>query len=335
MHEVDAPGVSREASADLVAKAHQFARRARAESTLQGYRKSLRIFAAWCQKHDRAPLPASTETIALFLADVAGHYSFGTVTLFCDAVAFVHRLTGEPFDRTGFRPVLQGIRRTHGSARRRVAPIVVADLRAMLATLPDTLLGKRDRALLLVGFAGALRCGELVGLDVGPPAPPGRGFVELDGEGAHIILLRSKTDQVGKGISKMLPRGGDPCPVEALEAWLAAAHITAGPVFRFLWPSGRLSSKRLTTKRVNLIVKQAVYASARQAGQSEEQARARAHQVSSRSLRAGFVTSAAIANVPTQDIAAHVGWASTRMALTYIRQVDLTTDNPAQRVLVS
>ena len=324
-----------EARTDPVAKVHQFARRTRTEATLKNYQRLMRIFAAWCEVHGRSACPASGETMMLFLSDLAGRYRFTTITLFVDAIAFVHRVAGEPFNRASFRSVMQGIRRTHGNLKRRVAPIMAAELRAMVATLPDTTLGKRDRALLSVGFAGALRCGELVGLDIGTPTPTARGFVELDAEGAHITLLRSKTDQVGKGIYKLLPRGGDPCPVQALEAWLAAADITAGPAFRTFLRLTKPSSKRLGIRAVSVIVKRAVYASARQMGQTEEQARARALQVSTHSLRAGFVTSAAIANVPMDDIATHVGWKHNVSGYRYIRQVDSMTNNPAQRVLMS
>jgi integrase len=201
--------------------------------------------------------------------------------------------------------------------------------------MPDTIAGARDRAVLTVGFAGALRTSELVGLDIGAIGGGGRGLVAIDGEGAHITLIRSKTDQQGRGISKLLPRGGDPCPVSTLERWLAMADISSGPVFRPFWRWGVPRQQRMGHRGVATIVKKAVYVSALRAGASEVHARARASQVSSHSLRAGFVTSAARAKVASEDIALHVGWVGTQMVAHYMRQLDPAEDNPAHLVLMS
>lgn len=326
---------SHDAMADLVAKMRQFARHSRARGTLQSYRARWRQFAGWCQARGRISCPASAETVTLFLADIAGRYRYTTIKTFVYAIAFVHRIGGEPFDKAGFAAVLKGIRQTHGNASRQVAPITIAELRAMVAALPESFGGLRDRALLTVGFAGALRCSELVALDLGAPMPPGTGFIDIGGDGARIILLRSKTDQAGRGIAKLLPRGGNPCPVEALERWLTVARITSGPVFRSISKWSTPLAERLHCRAVGKIVKRATYASALQGGLGEAQASVRAFQVSSHSLRAGFVTSAALANVSSEDIAAHVGWVNTRMAYRYIRRIDPMIHNPAQQVLSS
>jgi hypothetical protein len=137
------------------------------------------------------------------------------------------------------------------------------------------------------------------------------------------------------GITKLLPRGGDPCPVEALERWLTAARITNGPVFRSISKWSTPLAKRLHRRAVGKIVKRAAYASALQAGLGEAQAMARAIQVSSHSLRAGFATSAALANVSSEDISAHVGWTHPCTAYRYIRGIDPMKHNPAQQVLSS
>jgi hypothetical protein len=187
--------------------------------------------------------------------------------------------------------------------------------------------------VLTLGFAGALRSSEVVGLDIGVAGASSGGLVAIDSDGVHITLFRSKTDQKGKGIFKLLPRGGDPCPAAALEQWLAMAGITSGPVFRGLSKGGGLRQDRLNPQAVTYIVRRAAYDSALRAGMGQAHARARARQVASHSLRAGFVTSAALAKVPSEDIAAHVGWVGTQMVFYYKRDLDPMADNPADLVL--
>lgn len=333
MREIDPPRALMHASAELEQKARQLLRNSLAPSTLLRHRRRFRVFAGWCESHGRRVLPASTETIQLFLSDVADRYHFNSIKGLLDTLAFAHRTVGEPFDRQAFAALMRGIYRVHGAACRQVAPIMIGELRTIVKGLPDTIAGARDRAVLAVGFAGALRSSELVGLDIGVVGPGGRGLVTIDKEGARITLSRSKTDQMGEGIHKLLPRGGDPCPVRALEEWLAAAGISSGPVFRPFWRWGVPRQQRMGHCGVGNIVKKAVYASALKAGATEAQARMRASQVASHSLRVGFVASAARAKIISEDIATHVGWVGTQMVARYMRQLDPLDDNPAQLVL--
>ena len=193
--------------------------------------------------------------------------------------------------------VMAGIRRTHGTAPRRMMALTTGDLRQIVGALPDTTQGLRDRALLLIGFAGAFRRSELVGLDIGESARGGTGLVEIGEEGARITLRRSKTDQEGQGIVKGITRHRELCPVTALQQWLARAGIASGPIFRAVHKGGRVAATRLTDRSVADIVKKAVAQAALAAGFSEAQARAKAGQVAGHSLRAGFATSAAAADV--------------------------------------
>jgi len=289
-----------------------------------------RLFANWCHVHGCDSVPASSEMVALFLADMADRYRPSSVAVILQAIALAHRAARKPFDSRLFTPIMQGIRRAHGSAPRGPAPITLGELRGMVGALPDTMLGVRDRALLLVGFAGALRRSELIGLDIGAATQDGKGSVEIDGRGARIVLHRSKSDQLGRGLTKWLPRGCSPCPVEALECWLRRARITSGPVFRPVYGG---ASRRLAIKTVSYVVRRTIHRAALQAGSSEEQARLRAAQVTSHSLRAGFVRSAVLAGVPSEDIAAHVGWKGTGLVFHYAGELDPFKDNPAQLVL--
>src|SRR5690606_36658359 len=123
------------------------------------------------------------------------------------------------------RAVMQGIRRTHGTAQDANAPILVGELRRMVATLPEGIRGTRDHALLLVGFASGFRRSELVALDVAD--------LDFGADGLTVTLRRSKSDQEGAGRKVGIPFGSDPatCPVRSLKAWLEVAGISKGAAF--------------------------------------------------------------------------------------------------------
>jgi integrase len=184
----------------------------------------------------------------------------------------------------------------------------------MLATLPEGLLGTRDRALLLIGFAGAFRRSELVGLNVEDASFTGDGLV--------VTLPRSKTDQEGEGRKVGIPYGSNPatCPVRSLRAWIETAGITAGPLFRSVNRYGRVQPGRLSDKAVALIVKRYAQASGRDA-----------RTFSGHSLRVGLVTAAAMAGASERAIMNQTGHRSTVMVRRYIRDASLFRDNAAAR----
>ena len=208
---------------------------------------------------------------------------------------------------------MTGVRRLHGTVQRRVAPLSVDDLRAICGSyIVDGVKGRRDRALLLVGFAGALRRSEVVALD--------REDVTFVGEGMVITLRRSKTDQEGSGVEVAIPWGQDSstCPVRALLAWLTASSITAGPLFRRVDRHGHVGSRRLSAQTVALVVKQ--YASA--IGRD-------ADGFSGHSLRAGLATAAARVGVQERVIATQTRHKSMTVLRRYIRDCDLFRTNAA------
>jgi integrase len=185
----------------------------------------------------------------------------------------------------------------------------------MLDLLPATRVGLRDRALLLVGFAGAFRRSELVSLDVAD--------LEFTGGGLIVTLRKSKTDQEGRTRRLGIPYGSSEqtCPVRSERAWLESAHITHGPVFRSLDRFHRVQPKRLSDKAVALVVKRRAKAvgldPARYAGHS---------------LRAGLATSAAAAGASERVIMSQTGHRSAEMVRRYIREGSLFTSNPAAMV---
>jgi integrase len=188
----------------------------------------------------------------------------------------MHRIAGvePPTTSEAIRAVLSGIRRTIGASVTRKAPATAETVGLIIAAIPTDLRGLRDRALLLVGFAGALRRSELVALDVADLEESAEGFI--------IRIGRSKTDQEGVGDFVSVPYGFRLRPIRALKDWLDAAGIGEGPVFRPIRRGGRIvTSERLTDRSVANILKTHVEA----VGLDPTV-------FSGHSLRSGFVTSA-------------------------------------------
>ncbi len=209
--------------------------------------------------------------------------------------------------------VWHGIRRTHGVSQTQKAPLCVPDLRRITATLPDKLIGLRDRALLLIGFAGAFRRSELVGLNVED--------IEFTTDGLVVTLRRSKTDQDGQGRKLGIPYGSnhDTCPVRSLRAWIEASGIETGPLFCHINRHGQIQPGRLSGTAVALIVKRHAGAaglvdSAKYAGHS---------------LRAGLATAAAIAGASERSIMNQTGHRSANMVRRYVRDASLFRENAA------
>ena len=191
-------------------RARDYAQEARAPNTRRAYRDDWRDFTAWCAARGLPALPAAPETVALSLTDLAGRCKTSTLQHRLSSISQAHQLAGHaahgsPTRHATVRAVWAGIRRAKGTAQAGKAPALTADVRAMVATLPDTLLGLRDRALLRLGFAGAFRRGELVGLDVGD--------LEAGRAGLVVTLRRSKTDQEGEGRKLGVPYGARPVGV--------------------------------------------------------------------------------------------------------------------------
>ena len=255
--------------------------------------------------------------MALYLTERAGTLAPSTLNRRVAAISVRHQDHGldSPTHHPEVRAVLTGIRRTTGTAPRQVAPASIGDIRRMVAHLPDTTVGGRDKALLLVGFTGALRRSELVALNVG----------DLKGrdEGLRVRIRRSKTDQEAKGREVALPYGTDrlTCPVTAVREWLDHADITRGPVFRAVDRHGNVAATRLSDRSVANIVKR-----------SAERAGLDPAQFSGHSLRAGFATTAAANGANERQIANQTGHTSMEVLRGYIRRGSLFTDNAATRL---
>jgi site-specific recombinase XerD len=298
-------------------RAHEYADQAKASNTLRAYRADWRDFAAWCAAADRPALPATPETVALYLADLAGAgRKASTLQRRLSAISRAHQYAGHPSPTkdAAVRAVWAGIRRAHGVAQDGKAPALTADIRAMVNVLPPGLIGVRDRALLLLGFAGAFRRSELVALDVAD--------LELTREGIVVTLRRSKTDQEGEGRRLGIPAGqhAATCPVQAIRAWTAIAGIVEGPLFRPIDRHGNMGPGRLSDRAVALAVKRAALA----AGLDPDR-------YAGHSLRAALATSAAAAGASERSIMDQTGHRSLTMVRRYIREGSLFRDNAAAR----
>jgi integrase len=294
--------------ADVATQAIAYAKRKHSEHTLRVYASQWGMFEAWCAARQLEPMPCAPATLRLYLTDRSSTVRPATLAQAISAIAYTHKQSGVaagelPHLDQAVRDTLGGIRRTHGTAARRVAPLLAEDLRAVAQTLPNTLAGRRDRALLAVGFSGALRRSELVALRVSD--------IAFTAEGLKVRVRRSKTDQEGKGATVGLPasRFAASCPVRTLRAWLDAAGIREGRVFRSL-SNGRLG-KSLTDRAVASIIKDA----AAGAGLDGD--------YSGHSLRAGLATSAARSGKHDRDIMTQGRWLSHEMLATYVRDARL------------
>lgn len=289
---------------DLRERVGRFVNASKAANTRRTYASAWASFAAFCARHGYQPLPASPEAVIDFITDLAdAGAKAATIQVGLAAIGFAHDSAEatNPAKSPKVRATAAGIRRTIGTAQQRKAPVTLADLKAVIAGLPDDLRGKRDKAILLIGWAGAFRRSELVGLEVGD--------VRFDAAKATITLRRSKTDQEGQGIVKVIPAMDDKslCPVQALRDWLDAAEIQSGVIFRSIDRWGRVHGA-MDGREIARIVKRAV-----------ERAGMDSRQFGGHSLRAGFVTQAATVGVPEWQIQETTGHRSTQVLRRYIR----------------
>ena len=300
---------------DLTA-AVDLAKAEKAASTRKAYGTDFRIFKAWCEERCVSALPAAPETVAAYLAAQAPTSKTSTLGRRVAAIRYAHKLAGHalPTDAEGVKATMRGIRRTYGNSKVRKAPAVAGKVLGMVATAPDGLSGLRDRALLLIGFGGALRRSELVALDVAD--------IQETETGLLVKIRGSKTDQGRAGATIAIARGDVACPAKALREWLDAAGIEAGPIFRPIDKAGTVRTSRLTCRSVANIVK----AYAARAGFD-------ASVFSGHSLRAGFLTSAAgkgASIFKMMDVSRHKSVDTLRG---YIRDAELFKDHAGAGLL--
>lgn len=312
-------------------RARDYADQARATNTRRAYASDVRAFAAWCEARGEADMPASPAAVLAYLIDHATTLSVATLQRRLAAIRERHAAAGLSLDTSSaaFRDAWRGIKRAHGRPAAKKRPLMTVDLRRAVATLPDTLAGRRDRALILVGFAAALRRSELAGLEV--TRRDGAAWIEERPDGLVIHLARSKTDQQGEGVEVGVPYGSnlETCPVRSYRAWIKAAKLKAGPAFRPIDRHGRLGSEAVTDRAVARIVQRTVEAAALADGHSPEEAHRLAAAFAGHSLRSGLATSAAANDAPGHAIQRQLRHKRFDTTSGYIRSGQLFKQNPA------
>ena len=305
--------------ARLTGQARQYIGAAKSDSTLRAYRSDWHHFQQWCGDKGLCPLPAAPETVAFYLAETASTHRPSTLSRRLTSINKVHRAAGHAaparMENLSVGETLKGIRRVHGIAQTGKRALFTDDLRVMVEALPRGLIGIRDRALLLVGFAGAFRRSELAALR----------FEDLEEtkEGLIIRIGRSKTDQEAQGREAAIPYGSTPetCPVRACHDWIGAAQLEKGPLFRRIDRHDHISPRALHKDSIGSIVKRAalrvgldpaVYAG--------------------HSLRAGFCTQAYVNGAREFDIMRQTGHRSLQTLRKYIRGRGLFRDNAAAKL---
>ena len=299
-------------------RAAGYARAEKSAATRKAYLSDFQHFGLWAQDRGLTILPASPETVAAYLADQASRGAKpSTLGRRCAAIQYMHRRGGRhenPIADPRVKAVMRGIRRTHGAAPKRTAPATAERIIAMAPQPDGSLATLRDRALLLLGFAGAFRRSELVTLNVGD--------IKEVAEGLRVTIRRGKTDQEARGAVIAIVRGEIACPVAALRAWLEAANITEGPIFRRIRRGDHVQSERLSDRSVADIVK----THAQRVGLDPAA-------FSGHSLRSGFLTSAARRGATLFKMMATSRHRSVETVTAYVRDQELFKDHAGAGLL--
>lgn len=310
----------------LAGRARDYVEAASSANTRRAYAADWRHFASWCRRQGIELLSPDPQVVGLYITACASGKATGdkrpnsvsTIERRLSSLTWNYAQRGQPLDRKDrhIATVMAGIRNTHASPPRQKEAILRDDLVAMLEALDrGTLRGLRDRAMLLLGFAGGLRRSEIVGLDVGrDQTEDGRGWVEILDKGM-LVSLRGKTGwrevEIGRGSSDAT------CPVVALETWLKFARIAHGPLFRRVTGQGKaVGADRLNDQEVARLVKRTALAAGVRGELTEGE---RAQKFAGHSLRAGLASSA---EVDERYVQKQLGHASAEMTRKYQRRRD-------------
>ena len=301
----------------LVEKVRALVASSLSASSKRAYAASWADFTAWAEAHRVCALPARPESLALYLADRSSTLKVASLAKALSAVSYVHKSVLGTIDSPTYHPLVRatfkGIRRTIGTQQTMKDPLLSPEIRHIVAACPDTLAGLRNKALVLVSYAAALRRSESAALTVED--------LTFCPEGLILAIRRSKTDQEAAGRTVGIPFGKEEitCPVRALHLYIDTAGIRSGAVFRKIDQVGRVSPSGLHRDSIGRLVKTI----AARAGLTNIDA------ISGHSLRSGCVTQAARNGVPTYLIKRQTGHKSSKMLDRYIRLGEMFTRNAA------
>lgn len=282
--------------AELVQKTIAYERASLSANTLRSYKSMWKKFMAWCAANNQSYLPASAETIALYISSLGETASFSTLDSTLAAIEAAHEKANATIkgDHAFYRRVRKGIRRTHkdNQSLKQAPALTVLDLKGACCKLGDSLVDCRDKALVTLSFFGAFRRSEVVSLDV--------EHLAFNEKGVTVSLLQSKTSDTAQAIYISYAKDQDLCPVRALLAWLERTQIKEGAVFHSMLKGGKLSD-RLSGHSVSEIIK-------RHFGEK----------YSGHSARRGLVTASAEKGTSMHVIKKHSRHKSANMVLRYI-----------------
>jgi len=282
----------------------------KASNTLRAYKADYRDFAGFCIKHGFKPMPTDPKILSLYLTHLSQTCKFSTLKRRLASISVIHKLSGHYIDikHPMITENLMGIKRKNGSHQKAKKPILINDLKAIIDVIDKEKNEKKkfkNRALILVGFAGGFRRSELVEIKIGD--------IDFVPEGVKIFIKRSKTDQSGEGMTKGIPYFSNSkyCPVISLKNWLEKKEIKDDKIFD------------LSDKSVALIIKK--YTAI--AGLDS-------NKYSGHSLRSGFATSAAELGAEERSIMAMTGHKTTQMVRRYIQEANLFKNNALNNIKI-
>jgi len=287
----------------------------KADNTLRAYQSDFRDFSAFCAKNGFSSMPSQPKILALYITHLSKSSKFSTLKRRIASISVIHKLKGHYLDTK--HPIimenLHGIKRTLGSRQKSKKPILINDLKLIINAIDETkskFKNKnklRDKALILIGFAGGFRRSELVNIDYED--------VEFVTEGVKILIKRSKTDQSGEGIIKAIPYFDNQkfCPVVAIKEYIESisTDINKGKIFD------------ISDKSVALIIKK--YA---------QKSGLDSNKYAGHSLRSGFATTAAEFGAEERNIMAMTGHKTTQMVRRYIQEANLFKNNALNKIKI-
>ena len=282
----------------------------KAQNTLRAYQADFRDFSSFCAKNGFNPLPTEPKIIALYLTHLSSFSKFSTLKRRIASIKVVHRLKGHYIDTK--HPIIteniMGIKRKLGVKQTSKKPILINDLKKIINVINEEkneLKKYKNKALILIGFAGGFRRSELVSIEYED--------VDFVAEGVKITVTKSKTDQTGIGLTKAIPyfENKTYCPVIFLKKWIEYSNIKNGKVFK------------VSDKTVALIIKK--YASIAGLDNSK---------YAGHSLRSGFATSTAEIGADERSIMAMTGHKTTQMVRRYIQEANLFKNNALNKIKI-
>jgi len=278
-------------------------------NTLRAYQSDYNDFSIFCTKNGFQAMPTHPKILALYITHLSSYSKYSTLKRRLASISIIHKTKGHYIDTK--HPIivenLMGIKRTNGSNQKGKKPLLINDLKLLINAIDESkeknIRKIRDKALVLIGFAGGFRRSELVDIEYED--------IEFVEEGVKIFVKRSKTDQSGEGMTKAIPYFDNInfCPVKALNKWVVEAEIKEGKIFN------------ISDKSVALIIKK--YAN--YAGLD-------AQRYAGHSLRSGFATSTAESGAEERNIMAMTGHKSTEMVRRYIKEANLFKNNALNKI---